>query len=310
MTDLRCSCCGSLEFRPLYTVRDRNRPDMAYDILECTVCGFGFVHPLPPADDAGDYYEAYWDADATEGGGSIASLITRYKQFLMATEANLVIRYCGIGKVLDIGCGDGSLLAMLRERGCDVEGTEVSTAGCEHARRVYAMTVHQGLLESLDLPLAAYDTVILSSVLEHMADPGRILQAVHRLINSKGQVYIVVPNSDSLQARYLKDRWFAVHPPQHISYFTVSSMRRLLVGHGFEPRVVHHNMFRHSPATLVSSLFPGLEPFRVQQRNLPYKPIRFALFLALTYLVLPFLLLERVVKRGGIIVMVARRLDA
>jgi methionine biosynthesis protein MetW len=86
-------------------------------------------------------------------------------------------------RVLDLGCGEGELLAWLKEnkkvdgRGVEMTGTRVQKA---IARGV---SVYQGDLESAldDYPSGAFDYVILSQTLQETRDPLRVLRAMLRI---------------------------------------------------------------------------------------------------------------------------------
>ena len=86
-------------------------------------------------------------------------------------------------RVLDLGCGEGELLAWLREykdvdaRGVEIEGAKVQRA---IARGV---SVYQGDLESglRDYPDRSFDFVILSQTLQEMRHPLGVLQEMLRV---------------------------------------------------------------------------------------------------------------------------------
>ena len=93
------------------------------------------------------------------------------------------------GNVLDLGCGDGALLAhLIDERGCDGTGVEISDEGFHAcvARGVPVMVadIDQGLSEVED---DAYDVVILSQTLQATHRPALVLQEMMRV----GKVGIV-----------------------------------------------------------------------------------------------------------------------
>lgn len=83
-------------------------------------------------------------------------------------------------KVLDLGCGDGALLAWLREhKRVEARGVEIQR---ELAQKAVArgVTVYQGdIEESLkDYPAGAFDYVILSQTLQETRRPLRVLEAM------------------------------------------------------------------------------------------------------------------------------------
>ena len=89
------------------------------------------------------------------------------------------------GSVVEIGCGDGALLAELSGRGFgeSLTGFEISAAALELARaravpRVAALEVFDGL--SLPVADGAFDLGVLSHVLEHVPEPLPLLREAAR----------------------------------------------------------------------------------------------------------------------------------
>lgn len=119
---------------------------------------------------------------------------TQPREFRHDAALSLVDR----GPVLDIGCGDGLLLALFKERGIDAEGADISSEAIERC-------VEKGLVAreydpAKPLPYAndAFETVVLLDVLEHVYEPEALLREAARVGK---QVIVGVPNFSSLPAR-------------------------------------------------------------------------------------------------------------
>jgi methionine biosynthesis protein MetW len=103
--------------------------------------------------------------------------------FLRA-DLQLVISLVKPGsRVLDLGCGDGSLIAHLRdERGCDVRGIELLSeeiaAAISHGLSVVQSDLDEGLH---GYPDAAFDYVILSQTLQVVRNPSLVLREMLRV---------------------------------------------------------------------------------------------------------------------------------
>src|SRR3954451_18720846 len=85
-------------------------------------------------------------------------------------------------RVLDIGCGDGALLAYLaREKDVDARGIELSQSGVNACVR-HGLSVIQGDADSdLDaFPNGAFDVVVLSQTLQATRRPRHVLEALLR----------------------------------------------------------------------------------------------------------------------------------
>ncbi len=96
-------------------------------------------------------------------------------------------------RVLDIGCGDGTLLAWLRDRQqVDARGIEIDAAAVNKAI-ASGIAVVQGDVNSdlADYPSQTYDYVILSQTLQTVEDPHAVLA---ELVRIGRQVIVSVPN--------------------------------------------------------------------------------------------------------------------
>ena len=96
-------------------------------------------------------------------------------------------------RVLDIGCGDGELLAWLRStKQVDGRGVELDQALVNRAI-AQGISVIQGDVNTdlADYPTQAYDYVVLSQTLQRVSDPKHVM---HELVRIGKQVIVSVPN--------------------------------------------------------------------------------------------------------------------
>jgi SAM-dependent methyltransferase len=94
------------------------------------------------------------------------------------------------------------------------------------------LSVQVADIADADLADGGFRVAVLCDVLEHLADPGRALARVARLLEPNGVLFLTVPDAGSRLARVMGRRWWSVLP-MHLQYFTRGSMRRLLGLHGF-----------------------------------------------------------------------------
>lgn len=127
------------------------------------------------------------------------------------------------GRVLDVGCGDGTIIRSLDEQGWQAEGVdpdEVVVAGLQ----TRGVKVSGGTLEDQEFPTSSFDAVTMSHVIEHVHDPRRLLQECRRVLRPEGYLSIVTPNANSWgHARYGRD-WFPLDPPRHLRVFTPETL--------------------------------------------------------------------------------------
>ena len=96
--------------------------------------------------------------------------------------------------VLDVGCGNGSQLAIpLADGGYQVTAIDLHQSSIERGRRSSsAVKFHHGSVS--DLPLIKFDCVIISEVLEHLNAPEILLRTALPYLSESGILVITVPN--------------------------------------------------------------------------------------------------------------------
>jgi methionine biosynthesis protein MetW len=179
--------------------------------------------PTDPA--LAELYEAKAQTYAAFGNGAIAAHAQR-----LLPEG---------GRVLDLGCASGGLLALLRPRAGHLAGLELS-ATAAHAASQVADQVVQGALEDPGLPFApdSFDLVVLADVLEHLADPLAALRRAAGWARPGAAVLLSVPNVAHWAARLTlaRGRWPArdsgTFDSSHLRWFTRDTVATLLADAG------------------------------------------------------------------------------
>ncbi|WP_347402855.1 methionine biosynthesis protein MetW [Altererythrobacter arenosus] len=144
-------------------------------------------------------------------------------------------------RVLDIGCGDGDLMAVLeRESACDARGIEID-ASCVERCVSRGLSVVQGDADRdlADYPDKAFDYTILSQTLQTAERPDRMLD---ELLRVGRQAFVSFPNFAHWRTRSalmfggrmpvtraLPVSWYAT---QNIHHVTVRDFRELLADKG------------------------------------------------------------------------------
>jgi 2-polyprenyl-3-methyl-5-hydroxy-6-metoxy-1,4-benzoquinol methylase len=100
-------------------------------------------------------------------------------------------------RVLDVGCGNGSQLALpLARRGFQVTGIDIDARSIEHAKQLAkdlpSATFLCGYVA--ELKAGRFEVVILAEVLEHMTEPRRLLMESAKHLSEDGIVIVTVPN--------------------------------------------------------------------------------------------------------------------
>lgn len=178
------------------------------------------------------------------GDGSL-----RYDRFVDPDAKDSLSRIAGLippgSAVLDLGASTGALGRALSQ--CTVDGVELDAAAAAKARPHY-----RKLLE-LDLETAhlgehfaagAYDVIVCADVLEHLRDPGRVLDDARSLLAPSGRLLISVPNIGyagviaGLIKGEFKYRPVGLLDSTHLRFFTRSGLLELLATHQFHAQTL------------------------------------------------------------------------
>jgi len=126
-------------------------------------------------------------------------------------------------KILDIGCGSGGFLFMLRRLGMDTYGIEPNKYGCYLAKS-HGVNAFRGNLEQSTIKPGTFDVILLNHVLEHLPNPASHLDLIRKLLKPGGTAIITVPNTDSFTFKIFGENWAPLCTPQHLYAFSSSNM--------------------------------------------------------------------------------------
>lgn len=153
----------------------------------------------------------------------------------------------GVNTALDIGCGDGSFGALLKQKhDCIVWGIEPDTASAIKAEKVLDKAVNAVLSDSLsELTGIKFDVIFFNDVLEHLADPSEALILCKDLLNDGGHIIASIPNIrwypvilSLLRYKDFKYLESGVMDKTHLRFFTKKSMIRLFENSGYRIRCI------------------------------------------------------------------------
>lgn len=100
-------------------------------------------------------------------------------------------------EVLDVGCGNGVITRSLGAQGFKVRGIDVSEKAIEKARSLNSFPHVRFEVVSAEQLIAEgsrYHAIICSEVLEHLHDPGKLLQVLNQSLHPDGILIVTVPN--------------------------------------------------------------------------------------------------------------------
>ncbi len=149
-------------------------------------------------------------------------------------ERVVAARAGALGKWIDVGFGNGALVATAAEFGFEVLGLDTRAEAVQRLLEL-GYPALQGTLEALESPTPV-DVVSFADVLEHMPFPRKALAKARSLLGPRGVLLVSLPNLDSLHWRVM-DRaktnpyWGEL---EHLHNFSRQRLYSLLNDEGFE----------------------------------------------------------------------------
>jgi SAM-dependent methyltransferase len=240
----RCPLCADgAEMRPVGRGVDFEyaTTPQEFEFKSCQGCGTWILDPRPADDEIAALYPADYGPYQFD---ALPAVVRRARDFVQSRKVRVLARYAATGaRILDLGCGAGGLLRLLRSRGrSDWHLIGWDFPG-EHLDRVRALgfEVIDRPFELKNAPEGVADVVVLNQVLEHFARPDDVMRAVARLLVPGGVALIETPDIDGLDSRLFSRRyWGGFHFPRHLVLFNRNGLERLVADAGFEIVKVEH----------------------------------------------------------------------
>jgi 2-polyprenyl-3-methyl-5-hydroxy-6-metoxy-1,4-benzoquinol methylase len=160
-----------------------------------------------------------------------------------------------IGRVLDIGCGEGAVGRVLRGEGAsEVWGVEIFPEAAARAAEAYDGVVVAPVEQALagdELPVAGFDTIVCYDVLEHLVDPLVILSMLRERAVPGARLHVSVPNArhlglvrDLLLRGTFGYTEFGHRDSTHLHWFTRRDLEAAVSGAGWRIEASRPNPFR------------------------------------------------------------------
>lgn len=231
MEYFNCPLCGKNETEIIFT---KGNLDRELINVICKNCSLVYINPRPTKEEYDNFHkEEFLKQKSITETGQIAPKLKKSELTIKRTIFDFLKEYLRAGqKVLDIGCGYGTLLDIVKkETGADVYGLELGDLDVKAAKEFYGLDVFHGSLEEFaakEENWGKFDIVAMHHVLEHLPRPLESLEQIKKLLKSGGLLYIGVPNIMNIKKR--PDIFFQIaHPFSYSPY----SLGEVLQSGGF-----------------------------------------------------------------------------
>jgi 2-polyprenyl-3-methyl-5-hydroxy-6-metoxy-1,4-benzoquinol methylase len=296
----KCRICKNTEMKPILSGL-QTRLGEVYSLMQCSNCTFISTHPLPGPKVLKRYYDQdYWQ----DSGGKSAGLLDTFFKLRMYGILKAIKKMVPPGsRVLDWGAGDGSLLRLLEAEGFDGVGIDFYSTESSDQKLINSS------IQDAPFQDGSFDAITSFHVLEHIDKPVSSIKKAIQLLKPGGILIFEVPNVESFGFKLFKENWYPLDIPVHINHFSRTVLERILdiVGSNQILRIDHFS-HRHSPSSILLSIFPAISPLRVRAKHSGRFPAPLmVLYLFLQLIAYPFPLFEALMHRGEILRMYVQK---
>lgn len=251
-----CPACGSASWKMEFSAHDllHDLPGRFY-LSRCLSCSSRFQNPRIKEEfihtfypDEADYYNysfpdgfpkhlrsllKYYEGYFPDEQRSVAGWAAASVRRMLCGRINepTMVQY---GRLLELGCGNGSGLLPYQKAGWTVKGYDFQESaiqsGLEHGLDLHARNL--GETEWFGDEFGEYDVVRLMMVLEHVYDQKALLMLCFNMLKNGGQLILNVPVHAG-SARWFGPDAYSLQLPTHIIFLTAAQLKRYLLEMGF-----------------------------------------------------------------------------
>ena len=234
----QCPVCKQTAFKTLFECKDYVASGELFPIVTCNHCSLQFTETRPKEDEVGKYYQS--NNYISHSGNDKSELGITYKiydwvrNFSIGSKLNIIKQFHSSGRLLDLGCGLGYFLSGVnKDNTFEAKGADVSSEAIKYVKKQFNLDV---LPESElnTIAAASFDVITQWHVMEHVYRLDERMALLKRILKPNGTMFIAVPISNSLDAKYYKQFWDGYDVPRHLFHFTPKSFEYLMDKHGFQ----------------------------------------------------------------------------
>jgi SAM-dependent methyltransferase len=223
-----CPVCGNnsvyvikridLKLPPGYRLPD------SYDVVTCEDCGMCYANTSATQSDYNYYYSHH---------NMYSGL--HYENSMRLRIVELIQKYCNINtKILDMGCGNGELLHLLKKAGYhELVGIDPSFESVKMLSDIGIRSYVGSVLEEpIPFLKGQFGCCCLISVLEHLLYPGKAIDVLSGYLRHEDIIIFEIP--DYSIAHKTDAPIPNMFNQEHINYFSIQSFSSLLALKGFK----------------------------------------------------------------------------
>ena len=223
-----CYVCQSKNTRFLFRKN-------TYDIYFCNNCEIGFVKQIEDVNITNLYQEDYFTGNV-EKFGYLNYESERYNRELsFRNKVKMITKiFPNGGKILDVGCADGTFLTMLPLE-WNKFGVEINSQITKYIKTSCNIFIGDFINYNEEKD---FDIITMWDFIDHTTQPLKYLQKAYNLLKQNGLLMLNVGDMGSLFAKIMGRKWYIFIPPTHLYFFTKNGIIKILKKAKFETKII------------------------------------------------------------------------
>lgn len=262
----KCPSCQALKIKLLLKANDLlSQKPGEFFLSKCQQCGLVFQNPRIKEKDIGFYYESidYFKEPKRTNPEKEKQEFANFFSFLKVFLKQQILRnhlgygkqnifwllifpfkksllaksypyFIKGGKLLEVGCSNGSFLEELQSLGWQARGVEMSERSAQFAREKRNLEVENKRLEECNFKENEFDAIIMNMVLEHLYSPFESLKKITQWLKPEGQLIFSLPYFQGFEFWAFKEFTYGLQLPTHQTFFKQTILRAYLKHLGFK----------------------------------------------------------------------------
>jgi len=231
MLNVSCDICRCDDAEPL---SDQGRGGEDISVVICKRCGLVYLNPRDDDAQVEAHYKEGGFSLQARGGAVPSRKKTEDSEEMALRRFKILSKVSGIvlerpGKCLEIGCGIGSFLRLMRGAGWEGRGLEPDHGYASFGTKLYNIRIDTQFYEEVVWDDGRFDLIVAFHVLEHSKSPRRFLEKIYSELNDRGKLYLEVPTIEKPYGGDLEKFFWT----SHLYYFSRNTLTGLLENVGF-----------------------------------------------------------------------------
>lgn len=200
-----------------------------FEYYQCLKCKIIYLKNVPQ--DLSEHYPSNYYGPTPKTAEDLlgaAKIVEQYK-------IDLVKKFLESGELLEVGPSMGGFALLAKDAGFNVRTIEMNRICADYLNNVAKIkTTHTHDETSALSNEPSVDALCLWHVLEHLKDPFRFLEIACQKIKSGGMAVLALPNPESLQFLFFRERWVHLDAPRHVSLIPRNVLKEFFQSRGFK----------------------------------------------------------------------------